>query len=254
LKKNYLIPNGIHLQIINTIGRWQVITFKALLEILHPDIFEWNLRKKIKKLESFGYIDSTNFGMKQKHYFLSPLGVKFSTYPYVYEINNEQLAHDVTVGTFLRSIAKLPYFYDEELCYSSFEKGIEPDGVVTCEKNGSDFKLGIEIELTRKSSNRVSSKFQDYSRHPHFDFCLYATNKMNLFSAYRKILLRMKDEYQKKIILMYLTTLTPDKVEFDNPLTFHKGEERSFDQLFGSKNDPITVQLNPEEYSPAGNH
>ncbi len=97
---------------------------------------------------------------------------------------------------------------------------------------GRDFKLALEIELTRKSKKRVENKIDDYLNNNVFDYVFYLFNERSNFEAYKRMLtnyLSEKDKSKKnqaenRFILGFGSKLISSNGELQNLEIFYQGK------------------------------
>lgn len=233
MNQQRFIPYGPYIDIINAVGKWKVVDLKSLSEVCNYKLNYSNLRKKVKKLENTGLIKSVNLGRKRKHIYLTNSGIKFTQFDKTYELTDESLNHDVITGNVLRELLEFPSFFNGRMFHEIDDNGLAPDAALSGNKNGKEYELAIEVELTQKSSTRVKSKYSRYHRSKSFDYCLFITNKAGLFRSYGRFLEEMKGGVQEKIIILYSPDMTPCKFSYLEASCFFRGKEQSFKEVFG---------------------
>ena len=226
------LPLGIYEDIINILGQWKIIDIKGLREMCHYDIQYPNLLKKIRLLESHGFIKSILLGRKNKYIFLTKKGLVFTPYDHTYEIVDENITHDIIASRVLKELLEFDALFDGRMFHQISSDRVIPDAQVNGKKGNIYYKLALEVELTQKSQSRVKEKFRQYGRDKHFDYCLFITNKETLFRAYKRYLQDMGEDAQEKIILSWDKKLSALHFNYQESTYFYMGENPSFGELF----------------------
>lgn len=227
------IPEGVYEDIIQHVGKWKIMDIKRLQNHCNYNVGYFNLLKKIRKLETTGFLKSKKFGGKDKHVYLTRKGLELTKQGYSFEICTDNLTHDIITSNVLKTFLELDTFHDGQMYHELPIDNLLPDASVKGCKSGHEYHLSLEVELTRKSDDRVKEKFVKYSQNTNFDYILYITNKENIFKAYKHLLEKMMPKVQEIIMIMLepsltVTTFNPKKSQiwFQNNLL-------SFDEIFG---------------------
>jgi len=105
---------------------------------------------------------------RKKFVFLSPLGEgQLSLKDNPTAISNETLIHDLKVSEITRTFMTDGWIDEVELEHQIHDKRnfkltykIIPDAILYLEKKGHKFQLAFELELTRKSNQRLIEKMK----------------------------------------------------------------------------------------------
>ena len=85
-----------------------------------------------------------------------------------------------------------------------FGEKLLPDGEIVIEGGGGkEVRIALEIELTRKSQDRIKWKFGRYKKEIQFDFVFFITNKEGIFKGYGKHLTHMVKKIQDGVAVIY---------------------------------------------------
>lgn len=227
------ILEGHYLPVLSEIARWKIIDVKSLFKILGADIRYDSFCQKIKRLEDKGILQSIYGAKRRKFISLSQFGAVATRCEYNDYSESMNLNHDIICSTVLRSLQSHSTIIEATTYTGSNDPTLDPDGVISVLKNDRRLKVGIEVELTRKSRNRVTSKFTKYSRAKGLNNVLYIINSRNDFEAYKSMLLEMSREVQEAIILMCYENLSKEEFNFLQAKCFYQNTEKSFTEIFG---------------------
>jgi len=196
------IPEGIYEELVNIIGQWKILDVQTLKNLCSHKLKTPNLLHKVRKLEEAGFIKGTKKGLQKKHVYLTNKGIRYTRYDETYEVCDEIVSHDIVTGKVLRELLTFENFINGCMFHQVREDKVFPDAEIEGVRDGMTYKLGLEVELTQKSSSRVKVKFKRYSLDRRFDYCLFVTNKPTLFKAYKGYLDQMGREIQEGIVLL----------------------------------------------------
>ena len=143
--------------------------------------------EKEKILE--GYRDPHS---RKKFVFLSPLGEsQLSLKDNPTAISNETLIHDLKVSEITRTFMADGWIDEVELEHQIHDKRnfkltykIIPDAILYLEKKGHKFQLAFELELTRKSNQRLIEKMKQYEDSSFYHYVMYFFPTKKLMEKY----------------------------------------------------------------------
>lgn len=230
--KSSFVPYGSYSEIINLLGQWKILDMKSLNNLCDFEVNYPNLLHKVRKLESEGLVKAVLIGRKNKHIYLSQKGLEFTSFDFSSELSPETVNHDIITATVLRELLRRDNFLEGRLFHQMRGSEIYPDAEVLGTKNGSHYKLAIEVELTQKSQQRVKEKFRKYEKAQTFNFALFITNKESLLQTYSRYLEEMVIDVRKAIILLWDPELKMSKVNLDKAQCYYMGKEYSFNAIF----------------------
>jgi len=232
-KEKGIILEGVYLELLNIIAQWKIIDMPTLQELCSFKMKLPNFLNKVRLLERDGYIKGTLLGRKHKYVYLSDKGIKHTPYDHSYEIGDESFMHDLITGKVLRELLTFSNFKNGRMFHQISEEGVFPDAMIEAERNGRQYTLAIEVELTQKASNRVKEKFARYTTDKRFNFCLYITNKAQLYRAYQHYLQEMSVSVREKIVLLLDKNLSAKNFNFLDSECFYLKNGLKFVELFG---------------------
>ncbi len=159
------------LNFLEPLLKWRILDFKSLRLIAGYPFSDSAFRKKLNRLERSGIIKTTrDFNRGRKYAYLSQKGKDFLKPDESYDCVAEgHERHDLLVSHILQYFEK---FKGVRACYLEHElKGeqqfrsknqVIPDGLIKTNHQGKELSIAIELEITRKSKNRIESKYERY--------------------------------------------------------------------------------------------
>jgi len=226
------IPRGAYEDIINVLGHWKIMDMKSLKKMTNYDTEYPNLLRQVRRLEKNNLVKSVSDGSKRKYVYLSDRGLKFTRFNMSSEISTDNMTHDLITGTVLRALIESKYFFNGVMYHQLENDKVFPDAGASFAISNRTFRVGIEVELTQKESNRVKNKYALYSKDSCFDYSLFIINKLPLYKTYCRLLSSMNEETQISNILLYDKELNTYKFSPTESEYFYKGETMKFDEIF----------------------
>jgi hypothetical protein len=222
-----------YLDILVEVGRWKIIPMKSLYELKTPSQSYQMFCKKVRKLEEEGLLKSILGSNKRKFLSLTMKGLKFSPFGKNFDLAEDSLNHDLISTKIVTTLINYKSFNSGQVCCYQDRVDVEPDGLIYGSKNGVDYSLAIEVELTQKSKIRIIEKFNKYVSSNDFSYVLYVMNKESAFRTYRKVLEGLNENVSKKIILMLDVSLSPVSFNYIGSKCVFQNKEKAFSEIFG---------------------
>jgi hypothetical protein len=222
-----------YLEILVEVGRWKIIPMKSLYEFKSFSQSYQMFCKKVRKLEEEGLLKSILGTNKRKFLSLTLKGLKFSPFGKNFDQAEDSLNHDLISTKIVTTLINYKNFNSGQVCCYEDRIDVEPDGLIHGSKNGVDYSLAIEVELTQKSKVRIIEKFNKYVSSNNFSYVLYVMNKESAFRTYRKVLDSLNEDVSKKIILMLDTGVNPMTFNYQSSKCVFQHQEKSFMEIFG---------------------
>lgn len=236
LQKNY--------EIIEVISKWRSMTTENLKALVGDFESTSGFGQRIMRLEEGGILKSklqrgVNKIVYPSNELLHRLGIE--------NFNADNIRHDAAVSMVISNLinlkmitsAKLPHEYKTKSSWK--HHAIEPDGIVTVDKNNDEIIVAIEIELWRKDRKRVFDKFVEYAKADEYDNVLYFFADRSSFESYKKRLCELlldtdfdhlRDELSHKIIFIFNKSLLRNATDLLNSEVFHSDETKKLGDLF----------------------
>lgn len=236
LQKNY--------EIIEVISKWRSMTTDNLKALVGDFESASGFGQRIMRLEEGGILKSklqrgVNKIVYPSNELLHRLGIE--------NFNADNIRHDAAVSMVVSNLinlktitsAKLPHEYKTKSSWK--HHAIEPDGIVTVDKNNDEIIVAIEVELWRKDRKRVFDKFVEYAKADEYDNVLYFFADRSSFESYKKRLSELlldtdfdhlRDELSHKIIFIFNKSLLRNATDLLNSEVFHSDETKKLGDLF----------------------
>lgn len=236
-------------EIIESLLRWKVIPLNLLKESIEYQGWDSSFRKTILKLEKRNLIRSFKIRGRAKFIYPTSQLIEIKAHRVNYCIYEAALKHEgvvtITCHKFLEWEVVKEVILPHERNQQSFNRNeLEPDAILKLEKEGSRSTIGLEVELSRKSKERVQRKMSDYVNSIFYDCVIYVMNNEADFEAYKRILHHLandntraerKKEILGKVMLVYKRDFLARKFSFDDSLALWRDEITTLDKIFGEK-------------------
>lgn len=245
-----------NVEIMNALDKWGVLTIRNLHSTIASDISITGLRRKLHKLAGQDYVHISRLDLKNEMIVLPTKKTLDRLKSNRSSIDETMVYHNLFISILgLEFINRnkvvyfnLPHEYQNSRIPAAFglsnvhALAIAPDAYLGLSNENKVLKIGIEVELTQKSSSRVYDKLMQYKDSEYFDYVIYFFKDRSIFNAYRKRLhelsLELKDDKdKKKLIGKIIFLFSPQKHQYgsilDNSLMECMGREVSIEKFFG---------------------
>jgi hypothetical protein len=177
-------------EVVRVIEKWKIIPLKYSATIMDKKFSRATNYRLFENLETFGLamrLKLTNTtGM-----ILVPS--KSLTDYLKIPMNYDQFDHDKVVSYVAAGFLKAEAFKNQDLTFehefSKFNSGsLIPDIVFNgiSPKSGDEFRLAVEVELSRKAFAKIDAKIARYVQDDSFDLVIYAFASEDLFNLFKK--------------------------------------------------------------------
>ncbi|RZF20623.1 hypothetical protein DAY19_11600 [Halobacteriovorax vibrionivorans] len=210
--------NNRYFDFLGPLQKWRILDLNSLRDELFPAPNYHNFARYIRKLEKLnligGYIDPFT---KKKFIYLSPKGEKYlSVTGNPSAIANETLVHDIKVTELTKELSKLDLVDDVVLEHEISDKRnfrttykVIPDAILSFKKNNFNYRVALELELTRKSNSRIIEKVKQYQSTEYYHYLMYVFPSIKLMDKYREVIRnQLGDKALTKIMFFYHDSLT----------------------------------------------
>jgi hypothetical protein len=228
-------------EVVRVLEKWKIIPMKYSETILDKKfsrstnyrLFETlenqGLARKLKLTNTSGMILVPSKGLSE--YLKIPM-------------NYDQFDHDKVVSYVGAGFLKCEAFRNSDPVFeheiSKFSAGsLLPD--ITFEgispKSGDEFKLAVEVELSRKAFSKIDTKIARYIQDDSFDLVIYAFASEDLFNLFKKRIQtypnqEFQERVQEKITLVLIENYLNFPDEIFGAKCFHNGEEGYLGDFF----------------------
>lgn len=237
--ENIFQANSQMLVVLRPLSKWRVLSLGELEEFANKRASYWYIQRLVSRFEKAKILKSFRDPWSgRKLVYFESLGKGLNGLDKMSPVNEETLLHDFKVSDLCRGLLKREIFrevlLEHELSKKHFLAGeLSPDALIRGEKNKKAFSMALELELTRKASERIISKGKHYLNQGHIDYVLYFFCTETLFEAYKKTFMEALPEgWNNKIMLFWNPTLITKEILFSEGRGHFKGREFGFDEIF----------------------
>lgn len=234
--------NSLHLNYLTPLLKWRVMDLESLRKECFRVTNYKNFHRIIRNLEKEkileGYRDPHS---RKKFVFLGPFGEgQLSLNENPTAITNETLLHDLKVSEITRSFLSDDCIDEVELEHQIHDKRnfkltykIIPDAILYLEKKGHKFNIAFELELTRKSNQRLAEKMKQYESSSFYHYVLYLFPTKNLMEKYvAQAEEKIGKEYMGKFMFFYHPKLSFGHHDPEEINGVFQGKEISLAEVF----------------------
>lgn len=234
-KENLLNINAFHLNFLRPLEIWRILDLKSLrLECDYayaPRSFE----RMIAKLQRHNVVKSFKDPLSNRKFiYLSKLGERLLGASNS-ELSEETMFHDSRVSMIVKELLSRECFLEFKLEHliGNRSQAFRPDASLSGEKKGVKFRMAFELELTRKTKDRIKSKLCYYLNHDYYSYILYMFCNHGVMHSYLNII---KDQFEDsaldRVILLSSESLMSRKMTIENSCGYFKNKEVTIEDLF----------------------
>jgi hypothetical protein len=229
--------NSIHLNFLSPLTKWKILDLKSLREESeypsHPSNFEKLIRRleKSKVLKSFKDPWSNRKFVYLSHHGLGLVGSEQKA-----SLSSDSATHDAKVTQITRLLLEKAPFKDSQIApfINMGEQGPEPDAILNGHQKNKLFRMAFELEINKKSQERIKSKISYYLKSGYYDYIFYMFCHKNIYQNYKNFIVDTfgKDRAYNKIMLFYNPTIFSRKIDLAQSQGICGHKEVSLDELF----------------------
>ncbi len=237
--ENILLVNSIQLDCLRPLVKWRILDVITLMEENREQYSYKHFHKIISRFEKAKVVNSfKDPWTKRKVIYLEGLGRGLLGVDRTNAINSETLIHDLKVAQSIQSLLKGKIFHkallEHELSRKLFTSGeLSPDALLNGVKNGKEFSLAFELELTKKSNERILAKAKHYLNSSNVNYALYLFCSENLYESYKRVFEEgLPEIWNSKILLFVNKTLMTKSFEMEKAKGVFQKKEVLFNEVF----------------------
>jgi hypothetical protein len=228
-------------EVVRAIEKWKIIPLKYSETILDKKLSRATNYRLFENMEHFGLAKRLKLTHTSGMILVPSKGLaEYLKIP----MNYEQFDHDKVVSYVAAGFLKAEAFRNHDLTFEhefpKFNSGaLIPDIVFNgiSPKSGDEFKLAIEVELSRKAFAKIDAKISRYIQDDNFDLVIYAFASEDLFNLFKKrIETYPNPEFQtlvqEKITLVLIENYLTFPDEIFGAKCLHNGEEGFLGDFF----------------------
>ena len=239
---DFIAVNQIHLELLRPLLKWRILDIDSLRKEIFNVKSRHNFYRLVRDLEKkkllIGFRDPYT---KKKYVYLSPLGEnQYSLKENPTAVSTSTLSHDTKVSQLSRQMLNLGWIQDVELEHSLQDKKrlfntttrVIPDALFTGQKNGIDFKIAFELELTQKKSQRIVEKAREYLLSDSYDYVLYLFLRPELMTKYSELITEATGKSIDRFMFFSCPDLMEKNIKLDQSMGRFNNKELRLKDLF----------------------
>lgn len=234
--------NGRHLNYLAPLLKWRVLDIEALRkEAIRAPQYK-NFHRIIRVLEKKNILGGLRDPYSRKKYiYLTSVGEKLlSLKDNPTALSTETLIHDIKVSEVSRGFLEKGWAKEIELEHQIVDKKnfmaeykIVPDAVIHTEKDGFKYRIALELELTRKSNQRVIEKAKLYNATSIYHYVIYLFGHKSLLEKYKEIISdAVGSDGLKRFIFLFHEELTHEANKLDSITGYFKDKNIRIQDIF----------------------
>lgn len=195
--KEFVHLNGLYLSYLTPLLKWRVLNLESLRRECFNEPEYFNFCKIIRSLEKAKVLEAYRHPFNRKKYvYLSALGEdKLSLKENPSAISKDTLIHDIKVSEMAKRFVELGWADNVELEHQLSDKRnfratykIIPDALLEIKKNGVDYKIALEVELSRKNNQRIIEKARQYAASTYYNHVFFYFSRREVMNQYLSVL------------------------------------------------------------------
>ncbi|MCK5883688.1 MAG: hypothetical protein KAG61_08370 [Bacteriovoracaceae bacterium] len=231
--------NAVHLDYLTPLLKWKIMDIRSLLKASTCPSHYVSFARVIRRLQSFGILESIVEPISRKKYvYFSEVGLKVSSG------NNKLLfdsgdspIHDAKSSELSRKFLELDTIDRVMMEHEHYSKNsIIPDASFYGQKNGRNFSIAFELEITRKSRSRLIGKIKSYFTRTDYDYVIYFFASSSLLDSYVKFVEEdLGERYLNRIMFASNPKIFNGNYQLEESEVLFKGERKKLGDIFGQK-------------------
>jgi len=233
--------NSSHLEYLTPLLNWRIMDLERLRRESFSGKKYNNFAKIIRNLEKAKVVNAYRHPFTRKKYiYFSSLGERYlEGEENATAVSKDTLIHDIKVSEIAQDFFErnwvtnvlLEHKLQNKRNFKSTSKVI-PDAVFEIETDKYCFKLGFELEITRKSKSRILEKVKEYIMSEKYDYMIYFFSKKSIMQSYQNLIREKFNNYSDRFMYFYDNSLTALPTDLENINGIFRGEEVKLDELF----------------------
>lgn len=235
--------NSVYLNYLNPLLKWRVMNLESLRQECHTVPNYFNFCKIIRTMEKAKILEGYRHPFNRKKYvYLSSFGEgQLSLTENPSSVSKETLIHDIKVSEIGKSFIDLGWMNSIQLEHELHNKRnfritykIIPDALLEGIKNGVNFKVALEVELSRKSNPRILEKARQYAASTYYNYVMYFFSKRNFMEKYIEIIKNgVSEEDFNRFMFFFDETMGMSPTDLIEMQGFFKGRGVKLSEVFG---------------------
>lgn len=241
---NVHLVNSVHLSYLRPLLKWRIMDVRSLMKESELESNYHAFYRVIRELQSKKVLEGFRDPYSRKKYvYLSSRGESaLSLKENPTSVSENSLVHDLKVSEIGRLFlengwikeALLEHEITDKRVFLSTSK-VNPDALFEGERKGKKFKIAFELELTRKSKQRIIQKAYHYCVSDYYDYVLYMFSQESLVESYMETIReKLGAEKMNKFMFFFNPFITSKKSFEVDPRGYFQGRETSLGAIFSN--------------------
>lgn len=235
--------------ILTQVAKWRVIPLNNLRDLTDYQGCKQSFYRLIRRLEDRGLVRTIiiNGGFK-----VVTLSNELGKIPYYQNaiLHDESVPHEALVSIICNEILTWEMFQSVSLPHeiqdASYDSGISrlPDAVIKGVNKDNKFIMALEVEISRKSKERVQNKIEDYINNTVFDYIFYLFNDIGTFKSYQNFIFEVinsssyknsKKNHQARFLLGHKEKMINSNCRLEDIEIYYLGKITNLESIFGKR-------------------
>lgn len=218
----YNFIDGMFLNYLQPLKKWRILDIENLRSELLVTPKYSNFCRVLRRLETQKILKAFRDPItKRKYVYLTKLGEDKIGIDHIQSsVAEETLLHDLKVSEFIKSISNFKGIVDTKLEHELKSQSgrnnkfnVIPDAEVTSSIDGINSRTAFELEISKKSTERILSKLTEYLSSKQYNYILYCFANINLLNSYyQKINNHFKENVSAKVKFLLWDQLDSEKL------------------------------------------
>ena len=224
-------------QLLRPLLKWRILDLEGLQQELTYQVPLMTLYKHLVDFEKEGVVVSKNvLRDRRKYFYLSNLGLERLGHKKSLGLIDEFFTHDLKVTQVVRQLLRSPNFTDVKFENELGTGTFIPDSELKFNYKERTLILSLEMELSRKSKERILSKAEFYLSSSYYDLVLYIFPSHSLMRSYYKVFQeKLGSGFNQKLLLMANENLMAMNFDLAEAKGFYQGHEVLLGNVFPIK-------------------
>lgn len=235
--------------ILSHIAKWRVIPINNLRDLSDYQGCKQSFYRVVRRLEEKGLVRTIIINGRTK---VVTLSSELSKIPYYQNaiLHDDSVPHEALVSIICNEMLAWEMFetvsLPHEIQDASYDSGISrlPDAVIKGANKDKSFIMALEVEISRKSKERVQNKIEDYINNTVFDYIFYLFNDIGTFKSYQKFIFEVlnsssyknnKKNHHARFILGHKDKMINSNCRLEDIEIYYLGKMTNLESIFGKR-------------------
>ena len=250
----YLQVNPIHLQFLNPLRQWKIMTVEALYAQSNYKGTYKAFHKILKRLERVGVTQGfRDMWSRKKFIYLTELGSELIFGSDQLVPFNNAIFHDARVAMIGEALLQQSCFFQLRLEHEYRLRQVDkaygqqyfPDAMISYDEglNEEPRTLGIEVELSQKSKDRIRTKLGVASSAKDLNHVIFLFSEKSIYQAYVRLWCEVFEKNRGNSVLFFCDEgIISGRINLASARGHYNGKEYIFGELFYKRGDLATTE------------